>query len=470
MKYYLGIDLGTTGTKSMLFDDSANVVGKGYKGYDLITPCENFFEQNAEDWYDAVVDSVIQATSGFKGEIQGVSVSAQGGSFLLCDIDGNNNIVPLTTAITWMDKRADKEASELYDSVYNATGVKVTKSSVLALLLWLKKNKTEEFNKAKLILSTSDYIYYKLTGKAVIDYTSAAMMGVFDNENQCYDNKLLSFVGLDDKKFPKVVTAGEFIGYINDEFLSKTGLSGKISLYAGLHDQFAASLGSNYFGKTDIIISTGTTWVVFARSDKKAESDYARKHPDGGFGYFSSAVSSGTVLSWEKGVFGVDYKEMDSLASESKFDEKLLCYPFISGNGKYRGDNKLNFSLLNVNFTHTKGDIFKATMEGVSFEIKQIIKNYEDSGFEIGNVIVTGGATRSDIWMSILSDVLGRDLYLSGQTDGCCYGAYSVCKKGDGGGFEKFEFSGKIVKTDIENNKKYQKKFEYYTQNINKLK
>lgn len=470
MKYYLGIDLGTTGTKSILFSEDSNVVGKGYKGYKLITPQENFFEQNAEDWYNAVIDSVIDATNGFRGEISGVSVSAQGGSFLLCDIDENNRIIPLTNAITWMDKRAGKEAEELYDSVYNETGVEITNSSVLALLLWLKNNKREEFNKTKLILSTSDYIYYKLTGKAVIDYTSAAMMGVFDNDNLCFDNNLLKFIGLDDSKFPKVVSAGEFIGYVNEEFLSKTGLSGKISLYAGLHDQFSASLGANYFSKNDVIISTGTTWVVFARNDNKINSAYVRKHPDGGYGYFSSAVSSGTVLSWEKDLFDIDYKEMDELASESKFDEKLLCYPFISGNGGYRGDNNLKFSLLNVNFTHTKGDIFKATMEGVAFEIKQIIKNYEKSGFDIGNIVVTGGATRSAVWMKILSDVLGRDLYLSEQADGCCYGAYSVCKKGEKGNFEKFKFSGKVISCDLENNKKYQNKFEYYTQNLDKIK
>jgi sugar (pentulose or hexulose) kinase len=245
MKYYLGIDLGTTGTKSILFDENSNVLSKGYKGYNLITPFENFFEQNAEDWYDAVVESVKEATSAFNGEVSGVSVSAQGGSFLLCDIDKFGDIVPLTNAITWMDKRAEVEAKELYDSVYNETGVKLTKSSPLALLLWLKKNKPQEFNRAKLILSTSDYIYYKLTGKAVIDYTSAGMMGVIDNENLCYDNKLLSFVGLSDSKFPKVVSAGEFTGYVNDKFLSQTGLKGKISLYAGLHDQVAGSLGGN---------------------------------------------------------------------------------------------------------------------------------------------------------------------------------------------------------------------------------
>ena len=113
MKFYLGIDLGTTGTKTILFDENGKVLGKGYKGYDLITPKDGFFEQNAEDWYDAVVESTKQAIVGFDGEIDGVSFSAQGGSFLFVDVDNKGNVIPLTNAITWMDKRADKEAVEL---------------------------------------------------------------------------------------------------------------------------------------------------------------------------------------------------------------------------------------------------------------------------------------------------------------------------------------------------------------------
>ena len=118
MNYYLGIDLGTTGTKSILFDESGKVIGKGYKGYGLITPCENFFEQNAEDWYDAVVCSVKEAIAGFKGEVKAMSFSAQGGSFLFVDVDKNGQPIPLTNAITWMDKRAEKEAELLKEKYY----------------------------------------------------------------------------------------------------------------------------------------------------------------------------------------------------------------------------------------------------------------------------------------------------------------------------------------------------------------
>ena len=466
MNYYLGVDLGTTGTKSILFDEAGNVIGKGYKEYGLITPKDGFFEQNAEDWYDAVISSVKDATNGFDGEIKAMSFSAQGGSFLFANVIKGKPI-PLTNAITWMDKRAEKEAEVLKEKYFEITGNKIGPSNMLAKYLWVKFNMPSAFNEAKLVLSTSDYIYMKLTGVAVIDYTSAAMMGVYDGETNSYNQHLLNLVGLKVENFPKIVKAGDFIGFANDEFMEKTGLKGKIAVYAGLHDQFAASLGANYFSENDVIVSTGTTWVVFARNQDRIKGNFAcRRHPAGDYGYFNSAVSSGTVLSWEKNLFGLTYKEIDELAENKEIDDKLLVYPFVSGNGGYRGQNVLSYSIKNANYKHDKGDIFRATMEGVAFEIKQIINIYKRSGFNLGNVIVTGGATRSKIWMEILSNILGEKLYLSEQTDGCCFGAYSVARKGELGKFTNFEFNGKTVEPDEETVQKYIKKFDLYNKNL----
>ena len=467
MGFYLGIDLGTTGTKTILFDENGKVLGKGYKGYDLTTPKDGFFEQNPNDWYDAVVFSTKEATKNFSGEIDGISFSAQGGSFLFVKLDENGNLVPLTSAVTWMDKRGVLEAEQLNQRATNLSGKKIGASSLIAKYLWFKNNMPEVYKNVKYVLSTSDYIYARLTGNVAIDYTSAAMMGVYDPDTNDYSDEMIAHCGLKRENFPKIVSAGECLGCASEEFKRQTGIKGKALVYAGLHDQFAASLGANYFTNKDVIVSTGTTWVVFTRNNEKIKGNFAyRLHPAGDYGYFSSAVSSGTVYNWEKDLFGISYKEMDELASEKEIDDKLLVYPFVSGNGAYRGENKLSFCIKNANFKHEKGDIFRATMEGVAFEIKQIINTYKESGFNVGNVIVTGGATRSDIWMQILADVLGQELYLSEQADGCCFGAFSVIKKALNGEFVKFSFSGKMVLPNAKNTNKYIEKFDLYNKNI----
>lgn len=468
MNYFLGIDIGTTGTKTILFDELGNSLGRGYKGYELITPYEKFYEQNAEDWYDAVVESTLVAVKNFSGKISGVSFSAQGGSFLLCDIDEKGELIPLTNAITWLDNRAEREFVKYSKKIEEITGSKYVVGSAIYRLLWIKDNQPDLYKKAKVILSTSDYVYYKLTKRLVVDYTSAAMMDLTDQSDVKYNKELLDFLDIDENKLPKLVEGGSEIDEIKGDFISRTGLNTGIILYCGVHDQFAASLGSNYFGDNDLIVSTGTTWVLFARNKNKIDGFfYCRKHPIGGYGYFNSAISSGTVISWEKDFFGIDYDELNKQVELSSFDKNLLVYPFIAGSGSYRNDNNLKFSIHNMNFTHGKGDVIKATMEGVSFEINEIIRIYENSGFDIGKIIVTGGATRSEPWMKILSNVLGRDLYLSEQVDGCCLGAYSLSKKGLSGQFVKFNFNGKIVKFDKDSNVNYQEKFKLYSEKFN---
>ena len=204
MKYYLGIDLGTTGTKTLLLDEDGKVLGKGYKGYNLITPKENFYEQSPNDWYDAVLETVRLSTVNFIENISALSVSAQGGSFVFCDVDEKGELIPLTNAITWLDRRAGLEAKELSEKAFEFLSVKLGAGSVLAKVLWVKKYYPDILRKTKLILSTSDYIYYKLTGRAVIDYTSAAMMGFFDNDNFCYNDKLLELFGLFERKNKRI--------------------------------------------------------------------------------------------------------------------------------------------------------------------------------------------------------------------------------------------------------------------------
>ena len=223
MKYYLGIDLGTTGTKTILFDENGKTLGKGYKSYELISFADGFFEERAEDWYDAVIATVKAATEGFSADICAISFSAQGGSFLFAD----ENRLPLTNAITWMDRRAAKEAEDISDAYFAKIKKRPDASNMIAKYLWVKNNMPEAFSKTKYVLSTSDYIYMRITGKAVIDYTSAAMMGVYDTEKNAYDEELIALAELDKSKFSKIVKAGDFIGYCNEDFLRETGLKGR---------------------------------------------------------------------------------------------------------------------------------------------------------------------------------------------------------------------------------------------------
>ncbi len=474
---YLGADIGTTGTKTMLFDQSGNVNGRGYKGYDLFTPAPNFYEQNPEDWYTSLKESIIECKKDSGLDIKAISLSAQGGSFFLADIvDGK--IVPLTNALTWMDARAEKEFNELkeqvsVDEVYKINGWRFSRGSAIARLNWLKKNMPKQFSKAKIVLSTADYIYYRLTGKLVIDYSSAAMMAMFDVSEGQWNKKLVSVAGITEDMLPALVQTGSYLGEILPEEAKDLTLPAGVKVYAGAHDQYAASLGSNYFGDKDLIISTGTTWVLFGKADKPVFNKYylaPGRHPDGKYGVIVSAVSSGTVMEWTKNLYGEDFKVMDKNADKRAVDKDLLVYPFISGGGGYRSGKTLYYSVKGATMRHDKYDIIRATMEGVAFEIKKVISLYRESGIAEQKIIVSGGAARSKVWMKILSSVLNKEVYISNHADRTCFGAFSIAKKGyENGEYFTFNFEGSTVAPDLELNKQYQEKYLNYEKQFENL-
>lgn len=470
IKAYLGIDLGTTGTKSMLFDEKGNVLGRGYLGYELISPFDRAFEQRPSDWVNAVVYSVKEAVKGVDCEVVSLSVSAQGGSFFFAD-EVDNKIVPLANAYTWMDKRAIEESNEIKakypeDYFYNRTGSRLSPGSMPARVLWARKNIPEIVSKAKKIVSTSDYIYYILTGKLVIDYTSAAMMDVYSVKTRAYDNELLSAIGFTSDNLPTLMEAGATIGKILPQMAKEMGISENAVVVCGAHDQYAANIGSKYFEGNDLLISSGTTWVVFGNSPSLSlgKSRFAScNHPAGGFGVFSSAVSSGVVIDWERNLFSVSYEDLNRELPLRPFEKDLLVYPFISGSGGYRGAIPLTFSVENAMFRFDKFDIIKATMEGVAFEIREIVSRFRDSGMREDKIIIAGGAVRSAPWMQILANVLGKEIYISNQADRCCFGAYSIARKGIDGNFFTFDFDGTIVKPQQELVDKYTEKFNLYS-------
>lgn len=468
-KYYLGCDIGTTGTKTMLFADDGTALGRGYQDYPLHTPFEGAYEQNPEDWYLSLKESIKQATENNPCQVNALSLSAQGGSFFLADIvDGK--VVPLCDALTWMDVRANIEFEEIKqeisaDEVYEITGWKLTSGSALSRLRWLKKNKKEIFSKTKIILSTADYIYYRLTGKLVIDYSSAAMMAMFDFKKRKWSQKLLSIASIKESLLPKLVATCDYVGEVLPEIANDLGLNQGVKVIAGAHDQYAASIGANYFSGKDLLVATGTTWVIFGNSETTSfgQNFFAPGvHPMGNYGVIASALSSGTVINWEKDVFRVGYEEINENVPKASPDKNLLVYPFISG--CRRGDYK--YSIENLELRHNSYDIIRATMEGVAFEIDNIVSLYNECGIDSEKIILSGGATRSKIWMKILANVLGRELHISNQADRCCFGAFSIARFNECGEFFKFSFDGEIVSpnedlVEFYKNKKalYNKKF-----------
>lgn len=471
---YLGIDIGTTGTKSVVADSCGRPLKKGHYEYSLSTPFAGAFEQNPNKWYKGTVESVRQALKGLNRiEVKAVSLSAQGGSFFVAE-NKDGEFFPITDAYTWMDIRAEDVFNKISEEIspeefYKITGWRLSSSSMFCKLLWLKKNAPEIFKRADMFFTTSDYIYYKLTGKTVIDYTGAALTGLFDVNTKKWSERLLGLVGISEKQLPTLMQAGREIGNLKTEAAEETGLTTEVTAICGVHDQYAVSIASGTASKNDIFISAGTTWVVFGISE---ELHFSKKflspcpHPFGGYGVIGSAVSSGTVMEWMRKQFGVSFEEIEEQASNRETDCGLMVYPFITGCGDYRDDKDVGAAIIGLSFKHDKFDVIRASMEGVAFEIKTLLCEFEKSGVKVERIKIAGGGAKSELWVKILASVLEKEIFVLSEKDACALGAAVLASKN----LSADILSGKIVVPDVKLTKIYKEKYLRYSENVTRAK
>ena len=227
MKCVLGIDVGTTGTKTLLIRQDGKVVGSGYQGYELIADKGGVIEQDADAWWRAAVYATKNAAQNLadKSQIVALSLSTQGGSSLL--VDEHNT--PLGNALTWMDSRAEPEKEEIaaqfgYDGIYKKTGWPLYSTLDASKLLWHKKHNAAAFAKMKKYVSTIEYINTKLTGECVVDPTNGAIRQLMDIETGKWDEDIMGFIGVKQSQMPTIKETGEVVGTLTAVAAQELGL------------------------------------------------------------------------------------------------------------------------------------------------------------------------------------------------------------------------------------------------------
>ena len=271
--YIIGLDVGTTGTKAALLDEKGTVLAKGYKEYELVTGEDRRVEQSAEDWWNAAVYAIRKATEKIDPkEVRAIGLSTQGSTQVPVDKDFR----PLAPAMTWMDKRAAKEGEAINralggpdgDGVYRKTGWGTGPSTDSSKILWIRANKKEIYDKTAYFVSTVEFMNHRLTGRNIIDPTNGTIRGLINATSGDYDEDILSFLQIGRDRLPEILPTGALVGNLTSEAAAATGLSTECEVFNGAHDQYCASLGSGTVDKGDMLIATGTTWVIFGIADK----------------------------------------------------------------------------------------------------------------------------------------------------------------------------------------------------------
>ena len=479
----IGMDVGTTGTKAIVVDENGKVLGQGYGEYELITLGGGKIEQRADDWWKAGVKAVREATKDLNvKDICGLSISTQGGTMLPVD----ENFVPMRDALTWMDSRAKAECAEFKaamgeENIYHKTGWGASPGGDAAKTIWLRKNEPETFKKAKKIITSLEYMNYKLTGKAVIDPTNGAMHAMIDIKTQKWDPEIMAAVGITEDKLPDIMPTGALVGTLTDKAADELGLPKSVKVYNGAHDQYCAAIGCGALKPGDMFLSTGTTWVVLGVTDKPVFSAARIApgiHPAGGYGVMASMKSAGSALKWLKNTLCIDnYKVLDEEAAKRMYSaEGILYYPFMAGSGFPHRLDALCSGPFGVQLSHDRYDLARALMEGVAFEARTIVDEFRATGVPVNTLKMMGGASKSALWSEITGYATGCKILCMKESETCALGASIIASVNAGISKSYEDACARFVKCeelkldDSEKREFYERKYQKYNELLKAIK
>ena len=443
-RYLLGIDIGTTGTKTLLLTENGRLIRRAYRAYPLMTKRVGYSEQNAEDWWTAVKESVREVCETLESteRIAAAALSVQGGTVVPVDDRGN----ALRPAIVWNDQRCTEEREEFLrevgglDYMYQTTGWTLGNGMPVLAIRWLRKHEPEIFKKAAMFQTVPDHIAAKMTGIAAVDLSNLGINHLGNVRQGCYDPKLLNFAGITEERLPRIVHSGDVIGCLTREAAEELGLSPDTVLIAGAHDQYAVAVGAGAIQDGDVLIGSGTSWVVTAIGNAPAfESGLAQSVSavPGKWGSLSSLSSGGVCLDWlrqnicrgEAGD-GLTYETINAEAAAREASrDGLFFFPFTGCATREKKFEKGAF--VGLDLSHDRFHMARAVMEGVAFQIVWKMQSFRVCDRERG-IIMAGGAGKSPLWRQMVADIAGIPVRIPAVPDLACVGAAIIAGVGSG--------------------------------------
>ena len=473
-RYLLGIDVGTTGTKTLLISTEGKVAGHAYRPYEIITPAVGRSEQRAQDWWDTVVATVREAISALEdpAAVKAISLSLQGGTVVPVDKEG----IPLRNAIVWTDGRCAQQFREFVEEggsdtyTYETCGWHMSAGLPALQTRWIRDHEPEIFERTAMFLTVPDYVSMKMTGVAAVDLADAGINEFFDIRKGVYDEKLLSFAGIREEQLGKPVRSGDVIGHLTPDAARELGLSEDTLLVAGAHDQYAVAVGAGANHAGDVVIGSGTAWVVTGIFDEPLFSTGMAQSiaaVPGKWGSIFSLSTGGICLEWMRNQIcgGISYDEINrrTMEREAAFDE-LFFFPFQGIAGPNKRFNRAAFT--GQDLSHDCFHLMKAVMEGVVFQTKWMLESFGDTGR--GMVRFAGGASKSPVWTQLAADILNAPVLVPEVADLSCVGAAVIAGWGAGiyknieEGCDHLNIAGRRIDPDPDRAARYREAYERY--------
>ncbi|MCX5642027.1 MAG: FGGY family carbohydrate kinase [Candidatus Omnitrophica bacterium] len=440
----MGVDIGTTGTKAVIFDESGLQLSAAYEEYPLIIPFEGAGELDSERIVLAAYRVIKNAASAVKNTdpVSAVGIASQGEAFTPVASDGSI----IGNAMVSSDRRAEpfvKAWDEKFgtDRLYKITGHTAYPMFSLFKLLWIKENQPKVWAEAWKFLFCQDLIAFKLTGETKTDYTMAARSMLFDVTQKHWSVEILDFIGLDIKRLPEVVPSGGRAGTVSHRAAKELGLTNNIPVSMCGHDQPVGALGCGAAAPGFASYAVGTVECVTPAVDRLILSDVLMKNNLASYphvmpGLYTTVafnITGGSVLRWVRDNLALEetsearrngddpYERI--IASASKKPSDLILLPHFGATGTPHFDLQGVGTLFGLTLSTERSEILRAFLEGITYETKWNISILAEAGFALTELRTIGGGSKSSIWMQIKADIFGLPLTIMKAPESTCAGA-----------------------------------------------
>ena len=444
-EYVLGVDLGTSGTKTVLFDKQGRAIASASREYPLDQPRNGWAEQDPECWWQAARETIRQVIgeSGVApAQIRGLGISGQMHGLVLLDENGQ----VLRKAILWCDGRTQQECDEITRIVGRERLIRITANPALTgftagKVLWVRRHEPEIWKQVRHILLPKDYVRFRLTGEYGSEMSDASGTNLLDVPRRCWSGAMLDALDLDATLLPPLMESSDSAGTVTSRAAGETGLQPGTVVAAGAGDNAAAAVGTGVVTAGKAFATIGTSGVVFAHADQVQIDPKGRVHTfcaavPGAYTVMSCTLAAGLSLKWFRDQFcqaecqtaaqmGEDpYTLMSQEAAQSPIGANRLVYlPYLMGERSPLLDADARGAFIGLSGIHARRDLLRAVMEGVTYSMRQNLDVLRGMGIAPAEMRACGGGARSPFWRQMMADVFALPVRTVKNTGGPALGA-----------------------------------------------
>ena len=451
MAVFLGIDIGTSSTKTLAVDETGRVLGEASAEYPLAHPKPLWSEQDPEDWWTATkstIKSVVEKSGLKKADVRAIGLSGQMHGSVFLDKDDR----VIRPALLWNDQRTAAECEEITaraggkEELLRMVANPALTGFTAPKILWLRNHEPAHFARLKRVLLPKDDVRRRLTGEYATEVSDASGMLLLDVANRRWSDELLGRLDLDRSLLGTVHESHEVTGTLRKDVADELGLSPETVVVGGAGDCAAGAIGNGIVRRGVCSTSLGTSGVVFVHSDAMQTDPAGRLHTfchavDGAWHMMGVTLSAAGSLEWFVKAIGRDaevaagenYKQLMAEAEKTPTGaDGLFFLPYLSGERTPHADPLARGAWIGLTASQGRGHLVRAIVEGVTYSLRESLELFRKLSVPVDQIRATGGGARSPFWRQVQADVFGQPVSTINVDQGPAFGVALLAAVGAG--------------------------------------